>query len=82
MQNSVVEFYDTMPPMIPETYAGIIPTPKQCNFCRFWQADADGLFGVCLSDGFAAKVYAERDEGSPIKTAEDFECPYWERGYE
>lgn len=57
-----------------------IPTaiPRHCNFCRFWQADADGLFGVCLSDGFAAKVFAERDEGSPIKTAEDFECPYWE----
>jgi hypothetical protein len=50
----------------------------QCQFCRFWLADDDGLFGECRSETFAEKVYAQRDEGSPIMTAQDFNCPMFE----
>lgn len=61
-------------PQTTYTWPPVMPV-QQCQFCRFWIAEADGLFGECASELFAEKVYARLYEGSPIMTAFDLNEP-------
>lgn len=66
---------DDMVFLDPVTYSLPIAPVVQCQFCRFWKADEDGMAGECISPFMAEMVWAKWDEGSPIVTAWNFEEP-------
>lgn len=57
------------------TYSLPIVPVIQCQFCRHWKADADGLFGECVSVFMADMLHAKWEPDSPIMMAAEFEEP-------
>ena len=66
---------DDMVFIAPVTYSLPITPIIQCQFCRHWKADADGLFGECVSVFMADMLHAKWEPDSPIMMAAEFEEP-------